>query len=918
MRTAIKFLLTITFLTLALYGFLAPAQAQEAPASTSPHLAIQSSSTSLPWHLPGIAYTIAVTADGLYALDFDTLQGAGLPVGADVGHLDPRTLKLFWMGEEIPIQVLGEEDGIFDPGDVLLFYGRGIDSLFHDGRWVATNKYTPTNIYWLTYGGDPGRRMVLKDGRPGIAPPATPFSRTLHLENRNYWYFSNRPFAHDADHWYWEWIANYLARNYYFDAYHLATGNYTVTLTVNLLGYFNADHHIIISINDQPIYDEVPWSGTIPYTITTSFPQSYLQEGRNKITIKLDGGYTDKVYLNWIEVTYYDTLVAENNALTFRQSTQAAEPRQFVVSQFSDPDIAVYDVTNPFQVQRIQQPAISGTGPYTVTFQDTVGSDSRYLALTPDVWLAPDDIRRVEHISSPYTPTDLLDTTNQAEYILITHRAFWNQALQLAHYRGASFHVALVDVQEIYNQFNGGMMSAEAIHDFLDYAYHDWQAPAPQFVLLMGDGSYDLRKYRASSPTSFIPPYLYLADPTMGETAADNRFVTVEGNDILPDMALGRLPANTPAEAQAMVDKIIKYETQCKCDQWNYNTLFVSDDLEGGGGNFYDYSDRIADGYVNTPTGTVKLLPETYSVTKAYLGQTCDVEGNPSRADQCREEITTTLNITGALFINYVGHSTVTYWADEHLLDQGLVSQLTNGPCLPISLEMTCYTGSYHDIAYDSLAETEVRMPEHGMIASWAATGFGLVSGHDALETGLALALFHEGEKRLGPATVRGKAYLMQTSPQDSDLVDTFVLLGDPALKVKTDQVCSEIPTAIQMADFSAFPQDGRSQVIWQTLTESDILGFNLYRRLLQPGTSTSYQRITPDLIPAQASGTPLGGSYQYLDEDVLPGHAYQYELEVLGLDGQITRFGPTSIIRIPAVVDDLPIHQPLPPKSLP
>ena len=918
MRAPFKFLFTFAVLALALYGFLAPAGARKAAAFSSPRQTNQTTTSHLPWHLPSIAYTIAVTADGLYALDFATLQGAGLPVGSGAGHLDPRTLKIFWMGQEIPIQVIGENDGTFDPGDTLLFYGRGIDSLYHDGRWVSTNKYTPTNIYWLTYGGGLGQRMPLKDSPLASASPATPYSRTLHLEDRNYWYFSNRPFAHHVDHWYWEWIANYLSRKHYFTVDHLATGPYTTTLTFNLLGYFNTRHHVTIYINDQVVYDDTPWSGTTPYTITVSFPQSYLQEGRNKITVKLDPGWTDKVYLNWIEVTYFDTLVAENSTLAFRQSAQPAGPRQFVVTQFHAPDIAVYDVTHPFQVQRIQQAAVSGTGPYTLTFRDTVGSDSRYLALTPDRWLAPDDLRRVEHLNSPYTPADLLDPNNQAEYILITHRAFWDQAMQLAHYRSSSFHVALVDVQEIYNQFNGGMMSAEAIHDFLDYAYHSWQRPAPQFVLLMGDGSYDLRKYRASSPTSFIPPYLYLADPTLGETAADNRFVTVEGNDILPDMALGRLPANTPAEAQAMVDKIIKYETQCKCDQWNYNTLFVSDDLEGGGGNFYDYSDRIADGYVDIPTGTVKLLPGTYSITKAYLGQTCDIDGNPDRANQCREEITTTLNITGALFINYVGHSTVTYWAEEHLLDQGLLAQLANGPCLPISLEMTCYTGSYHDISYDSLAEVAVRLPEHGVIASWAATGFGLVSGHDALEKGLILALFYEGEKRLGPATVRGKAYLMQESPQDSDLVDTFILLGDPALKVKTNQVCSEIPTAIQMADFAASVQDGRSRVIWQTMAESDILGFQLYRRLLQPGTSTSYQRITSDVIPAQASGTPLGASYQYLDEDVLPGRAYQYELEVLGLDGQITRYGPTAIIRIPPPTTDHPILQPTPPKSLP
>ena len=71
-------------------------------------------------------------------------------------------------------------------------------------------------------------------------------------------------------------------------------------------------------------------------------------------------------------------------------------------------------------------------------------------------------------------------------------------------------------------------MSAESIHDFLAYAHAHWRAPAPAYVLLMGDGTNDMRKYRTTTNT-YIPPYLYLADPDMGETAADNRFVTFIG-----------------------------------------------------------------------------------------------------------------------------------------------------------------------------------------------------------------------------------------------------------------------------------------------------------------------------------------------------------------------------------------------------
>ena len=62
----------------------------------------------------------------------------------------------------------------------------------------------------------------------------------------------------------------------------------------------------------------------------------------------------------------------------------------------------------------------------------------------------------------------------------------------------------------------------------------------------MGDGHYDFTGVTTTLP-NLIPPYLDNLDPWIGETAADNRFVTVDGpNDILPDMHMGRIPAQTP------------------------------------------------------------------------------------------------------------------------------------------------------------------------------------------------------------------------------------------------------------------------------------------------------------------------------------------------------------------------------------
>ena len=118
--------------------------------------------------------------------------------------------------------------------------------------------------------------------------------------------------------------------------------------------------------------------------------------------------------------------------------------------------------------------------------------------------------------------------TPGADYIIITHADFKAAIQPLADsaHPARGLRVRVVDVQDVYDEFGGGLMSAEAIRDFVAYAYNNWTGRPPKSVLLVGDGTYDFRHYRYATPT-FVPPYLAMVDPTTGETATDNRFVAV-------------------------------------------------------------------------------------------------------------------------------------------------------------------------------------------------------------------------------------------------------------------------------------------------------------------------------------------------------------------------------------------------------
>lgn len=99
-------------------------------------------------------------------------------------------------------------------------------------------------------------------------------------------------------------------------------------------------------------------------------------------------------------------------------------------------------------------------------------------------------------------------------------------------------------------------------------------------------------------------------------------------------------------------------------------------------------------------------------------------------------------------------------------------------------------------------------------------------------------------------------------------------------------------PTAVVVADFWIEVHADALVACWETATELDILGFNLYRSESgQPGT---YVRLNEGLIPSQAPGSPIGAYYEWNDPAVVAGQTYFYLLEIVDIYGQVTQYGPT------------------------
>lgn len=99
----------------------------------------------------------------------------------------------------------------------------------------------------------------------------------------------------------------------------------------------------------------------------------------------------------------------------------------------------------------------------------------------------------------------------------------------------------------MFADFGFGEPTPEAVRDFLSYAYHYWKSP-PRYVVLLGDATYDYKDYMSTGVSNQVPPLMVKTSYLW--TTSDPSYASVNGEDLLPDLAIGRLPAASVGEAR--------------------------------------------------------------------------------------------------------------------------------------------------------------------------------------------------------------------------------------------------------------------------------------------------------------------------------------------------------------------------------
>jgi hypothetical protein len=816
-----------------------------APVLTSPISPIISSlgaAISAYWEPPhaaqGEVYKILTEAEGIYRISKDWLINNGV----DTDQIRFSDLRIYYLGEEIAIEVLDQNgDDRFDDADHIRFYAAPVAS--------AYAKYSSQNVYWLTLAG-PGfapLRMASIEATPAGGFAAADFAHTAHTE-QNIVYWLKAPGDNDIERWFY---------NTYVQGDEHAGGGlpkaFTVavpqptsdgTLTILMAGQTDTAHEVEVVVNG--VQQRFNWSGISYYQATVD--DIPLLDGDNTVTLQcLSADGNDSIIVDWFEVAYRrDYIAGADDTLKFAPDSGD----RYRIDGFSTNTLIGYDISDPADVAIIENAAINGTGPYSFEFEPTAFGDS-YLVLASDAGRVPVGIVEDTDANPAHNP-------GGADYILITHRDLgWaqngeqNQWLTdlIAHRQAQGLRVSVVDIEDIYDQFSYGIKSPQALKDFLAYAHGNWPQPAPKYVLLVGDSTYDPKDHWGEADdTAYLPTYLTFTD-FKGETVTDQWFVTFAGDDAVADMHIGRLPAADSAQATTMVDKIIAYESAANPRTWTNNLLLVADNQRPG----IDYAYEAVFETINEDAA--EQLPETMAdPVRGYLNDYVS-------AAFLTADIIDTVN-NGVLLVNYAGHGATQIMAEEHIFDAADVAALTNTEKPAFFVSMSCETGffAYPEVWYfPSLAEALMRS-EAGAVAALMPTGMTSTEGQQVLDAAVFEAIFKKDIRTLGAAVADAKQTLLANGDAYFEQIsDTFLLFGDPATDLKLP--LPHIPTGIRVTE-----DDGAVTVAWQPVldcNDNPVEGYNIYRATSAAGpfSKINTQLITETVFVDTDSGEMIAGS---------------------------------------------------------
>ena len=723
------------------------------------------------WYDPALPWIkVLVPVDGVYRIT----PGWEPLSRYEAESIDPRTFRLFHAGAEIPLVVRGAADGSFDAGDEILLYGRYRRAVTAGQERDHESEYGPEETYWLTWGGAPGRRYEERDVSPDRGYPEREwYLHAAHHEvDRS---FDQLGFAADPhlDRWFWQPPQDALtathpdrpsSQSFAGDITALHDEEeYEARVEVALQGRTGegfGEHHTVVHFNwtgtGSRVLEEAYWAGQVPRVIDAAVPSRWLQP-RNRVLVQgyADSIKVDQIWFNWFRVTYRRRFDAAPGFLAAPVEA-APDGHRITVEGFRHPEVLLLDAAAG---ALLKGAAVTGAdSAFRATFEDAPAS--------PPLYVAADSLSLREPEGLADTPSDWRSGTHGADYVIVSHPEFLEAARRLAgHRRRDGLQVAVVSVEDLYDEFSFGRVHRGAVADFIRHAYGTWE-PRPAYVTLLGDATWDYRGiYTGRRGQALVPTRYYLARER-GFSPSDYHLALVDGDDLLADLSVGRLAVDSAEEARRVVDKIIAYDSDPEPGDWRSRSVFAAnwhakDEFSGP-------LDSLAARYTE-PAGLQSV--RIYAPDEAPLP-------NPRG-----KAFLDALN-DGALIVNFSGHGAA--GAMQYLFSTGFpdweyLNQVRNGGRLPLMMALSCLNGLFTLPRVEALSELMVEHEEGGAIAFISATALSRTAQNRLLSDHLYSQLFAEERLRFGPVLDAAKARVLAAHSSYRDVVETMQLIGDPA-----------------------------------------------------------------------------------------------------------------------------------------
>ncbi|MBL4715120.1 MAG: type IX secretion system sortase PorU [Bacteroidia bacterium] len=752
-------------------------------------------------------YKIGITTSGIYKLDYTFLEDLGIAVDG----INPKNIRIYGNGGgmlpqpnetyryddlvENPIEVVGENDGVFNTSDYVLFYGDAPHQWAYDstdGRFHYNNNiYSDTTYYFINLNMGSGKRINQQSAISGpVDFTVTSFDgHQVHEEDMNNLIKSGRE-------WYGEEFDLKTSYDFSFSFPNIVTSK-DVYINTNVVARSTSTSSFSLTANSSQILSlsVSPISTTyyMPYVSSTTKTTKFSSSGSSiSVSLNYSKSTSSSIgWLNFIELNARRGLTMNGNQMSFRDASiiDSADVAEFQLVNASS-SISVWDITNPVNPEEING-TLSGS---TLVFKVTTDSLKELIAFNGNSFLTPTAVGKI-------SKQNLHGTSTFPDLIIISHAKFLTQANRLAdhHENNDNMETLVVTPQQIYNEFSSGAQDITAIRDFVKMFYDRASTTdeQPRYLLLFGDASYDY-KYRISGNTNYVPTYQSVSSfsPTSSHVSDDyyaflddneGEWSTSNSSDLL-DIGIGRIPVKTAGEAEDVVDKIIYYSSTSTFGDWRNMITFLADDEDGN--THLNDANKLANDIDNDyPVYNVdKIYFDAYQQTYTSGGE---------RYPDAKTAVNNRIE-SGTFILNYTGHGGEVGLSHERVIGLDDINNWENYDKLMLMVTATCEFSRFDDPERTSGGELCLLNNKGGAIGLMSTTRLVYSSPNFDLNRKFYQNVFELNNDGTKPTL--GDVFKNTKNARGTDSnTRNFTLLGDPAMtlayptyKINTTQINSQ------------------------------------------------------------------------------------------------------------------------------